>query len=141
VGNEYKTILGQGDTWCKPKSKNIHQNKKAKVSVKDDLLKFKPTWGARKIIQGHIPSSNGVTTAHTATPIIDEEIPGWKMGDGRILPHELLDAGQGKFSSDMDIGDSSSNDEYHLAPTTTTTTVRDQAAHKLLGSPISNQRE
>ncbi len=47
------------------------------------------------------------------------------MGDRQILLRELLDNGHGKFSSDMDISDSSSNNEYPLAPTTTTTTVRD----------------
>jgi hypothetical protein len=59
------------------------------------------------------------------TQIIDEESPGREMGDRQILLRELLDNGHGKFSSDMDISDSSSNNEYPLAPTTTTTTVRD----------------
>jgi hypothetical protein len=35
----------------------------------------------------------------------------------------------------MDISDSSSNSKYPPAPTTTTTMIRDQAAHKLLRPP------
>jgi hypothetical protein len=110
--------------------------KKAKISFEDDLLKYKPTRGVNKIIQGHIPSSNRATTAGTATQIINEENPRQEAGDGRILPRELLDDGQGKSSSDMDISDSSSNDEYPPTPTTTTTMIREQAAHKLLRPPI-----
>ncbi len=120
MGNKYKTTLGRGDTRIKLNSNELHQNKKAKVSFEDDLLKIKPTQGVNKIIQGHIPSSNGVTTAHTATRIINEESPGRVTGDRRILPCNLLDNGQGKSSSDMDIRDSSSNDEYPPAPTTIT---------------------
>jgi hypothetical protein len=78
---------------------------------------------------------NGATTACTATRIIDEESPGQVTCDGRILPRELLDNGQGKFSSDMDISNSSSNDKYTPAPTTTTL-MREQSTHKLLCPPI-----
>jgi hypothetical protein len=136
AGNKYKTTLGWGDTQSKLNSNKIHQNKTANVSFEDDLLKYKPTRGVKKTIQGHIPSSNGATTACTATRIIDDESPGWETGDGWILPRELLDNGQGKTSSDMDISDSSSNDEYPLAHTTTTTTIRGQAPHKILRPPI-----
>jgi hypothetical protein len=67
VGNEYKTTLGRGDTQSKLISNKIHQNKKAKISFEDDLLKYKPTGGVNKIVQGQIPSSNGATTACTMT--------------------------------------------------------------------------
>jgi hypothetical protein len=110
--------------------------KKAKVTFEDDLLKYKPTWGANKIIQGHIPSSNRATTARTMACIINDEIPGWVTGDRWILPCKLLDEGQGISSSDMDISNSSSNDEYPLAPTTTTKTTTEQAADELLCPPI-----
>ena len=95
MGNEYKTTLGRGDTRIKLNSNELHQNKKAKVSFEDDLLKIKPTQGVNKIIQGHIPSLNGATTARTAIQIIDEESPGQETGDRQILPHKLLDDGQG----------------------------------------------
>ncbi len=103
AGNEYKTTLGQGDTQSKLNSNEIHQNKTAKVSFEDDLLKYKPTRGVNKIIQGHITSSNGVTTARTVTQTVGEESPGREKGDGQILQRELLDSGQGKSLSNMDI--------------------------------------
>jgi hypothetical protein len=58
------------------------------------------------------------------------------MCDGRILLCKLLDNGQGKSSSDMDISNNSSNDEYPLAPTITTTMTMEQVAHDLLRPPI-----
>ncbi len=67
AGNKYNTTVGWGGTWNKLNSNKIHQNKNAKVSFEDHLLKYKPTWGANKVIQGHIPSLNVMTTAHTAT--------------------------------------------------------------------------
>ncbi len=76
MGNEYRTTLGWGDTRSKLNSNELHQNKKAKVTFEDDLLKYRPTRGANKIIQGHIPSANGATTACTAAHIIYEESPG-----------------------------------------------------------------
>jgi hypothetical protein len=48
TGNEYRTTLGWGDTWSKLDSNEIHQNKKAKVTFEDDLLKYKPTRGQTK---------------------------------------------------------------------------------------------
>jgi hypothetical protein len=68
--------------------------------------------------------------------INDVESPRQVMGDGQILPSELLDDGLGKSSSDMDITNSSSNDNSPPAPTTTTTISMEEAAHKLLRPPI-----
>ncbi len=45
MGNENKTLLGWGETQTKLNNNKIHQNKSAKVSFADDLLKYKPTRG------------------------------------------------------------------------------------------------
>jgi hypothetical protein len=73
--------------------------KKTKVTFEDDLLKYKPTRGANKIIQGHIPSLDGATTARTTAGIIDDESPGLVMGNEWMLPCKLLDNRQGIMNS------------------------------------------
>jgi hypothetical protein len=136
TGNGYKTTVGRGYTRSKIDSNELHQIKKAKVTFDNELLKYKPTRGANKIIQGHIPSASRATTAPTALRIINDESPGWVTGNGWILPRELLDGGQGKLSSGMDISSSSSDNKYPPAPSTTTMTMTEHAAYELLRPPI-----
>ncbi len=135
TGNRYKTAVGWGDTQSKIDSNELHQIKKAKVTFDGKLLKYKPTRGANKIIQGHIPSSSRATTAPIALRIIDDESTRRVMGNRQILPRKLLDNGQGKLSLGMDISDSSSIDKYPPAPPTTTTTTTEHDAYELLHPP------
>jgi hypothetical protein len=87
----------------------------------DSLLDFKPTRLVNKIIQGHAPNRR---REEQNKPARDGGNNGrtWEdKVDGRELPHELLDNGQGKsFSSDMDISNSSEEDAQPLATIDTT---------------------
>ena len=73
------------------------------------MLKNKPQRTSNKILEGHVPLAP------------DHYLLGWgqrnnsvytngKNGDGRVLPRVLLDDGQGKSPSDMDISSSESED-------------------------------
>ncbi len=57
-------------------------------------------------------------------------------GNGRMLPRKLLDEGQGKFLSDMEISDSSGNKKHPPEPTTRAGFIGGHAEHVLLRPPI-----
>ena len=82
------------------------QYKRIKVCVEHDILQYKPTRAGNKIIKGHIPSTKEATKSLPATMIDEGNHQGTK-GNGQVLPRKLLDEGQGKFASDMEISDSS----------------------------------
>ena len=74
----------------------MRQNhKKIKLRHNWDLLSTKPTRLASKTISGHVPKPTHEQDNHKANKHnISSQ---WKQGeDGRVLPRELLDNGQGK---------------------------------------------
>ncbi len=112
-----------------------NQNKRIKLCVETELLKTKPTQATNKIIVGHIPSTEEDRKSQPVAKI-DKETNQGKKCDKQVLPHELLDKGQGKFLSDMEISSSSSNKAPTPAPTQTTKLIGEEAEHVLLCPPI-----
>lgn len=90
-----------------------------KLSARISLLDPKPIRGPNKIIRGHVPSA---INAHSPRVKRNDGIStiSKAQGDGRALPQELLDDGQGKCEestatatdgdSDMDISMESTNE-------------------------------
>jgi hypothetical protein len=112
-----------------------NQNKRIKLCVETEILKTKPTRATNKIIKGRIPSTKEDRKSQPAS-IIDEATNQGREGDGRVLPRELLDKGQGKFLSDMEISNSSSNKTPTPAPTPSAKFIGEEAEHVLLHPPI-----
>jgi hypothetical protein len=98
-------------------------------------LKTKPTRATNKIIEGHILSTKEERMSQPAA-IIDKETNQGRKGDGRVLPRKLLDKGQGTFSSDMEIRDSSSDEAPTTAPIPGTKFIGEDAEQVLLRPPI-----
>ncbi len=98
-------------------------------------MKTKPTQATNKIIEGHILSTKENRKSQPAA-IIDKETNQGRKGDGRVLPRELLDKGQGKFLLDMEISNSSRDKAPILAPTPGAEFIGEDAEHVLLCPPI-----
>ncbi len=76
-----------------------HKHKRIKLSNPIKLLHTKPTQGINKIIKGHIPTT---PTPYPLAPVREQEkttTTGWAMGDGRVLPRDLLDNDKGLLDS------------------------------------------
>ena len=111
------------------------RNKQLNLSTPVALLDSKQRWVSNKILEGHVPPANPTnpprTRRVTGTATTTKE-----KGDGRVLPRELLDNGQGKCTmmadgdSDMDISVESMT-EADKQP-------KEQGEHALLDPPIIN---
>ncbi len=96
-------------------------NASTKLNGMDSLLDFKPTRQVNKIIHGHAPNKQREEQNKPARNGGNKGRTSEDKVDGRELPRELLDNGQGKsFLSDMDISTSSEENAPPLATTDTT---------------------
>ena len=83
-------------------------NKQLNLSTPFTLLDSKPSRVPNKILEGHVPSANPTNPPRTRR-VTGTATTAKEKGDGRVLPRELLDNRQGKFTmladgdSDMDI--------------------------------------
>ncbi len=90
----------------------------------DSLLNFKQSRAPNKIIEGHVPMATSPVPPvmrrgiGTATAKKDK-------GDGRVLPRELLDSGQGKCDMTVD-----SNSDMDISVEVESTTVADKGTKK-----------
>ncbi len=78
-----------------------------------NLLQQKPRRTPNKILEGHVsltPDHHLLGWVQRATRVSNNG----KNGDGRVLPRVLLDDGQGKSTSDMDISSSESEEGQHM---------------------------
>ncbi len=112
-----------------------NQNRIIKLCVENEILKTKPTRATDKIIEGHILLTKEDRKSQPAA-IINEETNQGRKGNRRVLPRKLLDEGQGKFLSDMEISNSSSNKAPIPAPTPGAKFIGEDAEHVLLCPPI-----
>jgi hypothetical protein len=69
------------------------------------LLGTRPHREPNKIIEGHVPIM-GDNQSPRLKPLVPNTSTNGQHGDGRVLPRVLLDDGQGKSPSDMDISSS-----------------------------------
>lgn len=83
--------------------------KQINLSTPFTLLDSKPSRVPNKILEGHVPSAKNPSNRPCMRREIGTVTTTKEKGDGRVLPRELLDNGQGKFTmladgdSDMDI--------------------------------------
>ena len=107
-----------------------------------ELLRLKPTREENKIIVGHIPAQ-AQTTASAKDKTQGSPRPEKTAVDGRALPRELLDNGQGKFDSGattmMSSGDSDMDISVESTPAAAIQPAQTKATdHILLQPPIIN---
>jgi hypothetical protein len=109
---------------------------KIKIPNKIGILESEPTRASNKIIKGHIPQ--GDDTKKKGKRLYGKENKKQTKGDGRVLPRELLDDGQGKSPSDMEISKSnqSKNESGETAHKGTTIGTDGRDKHTLLLPPI-----
>jgi len=100
-----------------------------------DLLNLKPTREHNKIIAGHIPSQAQATAPATATTrhIPEREK---RTTDGRALPRELLDNGQGKLDDEKNITLREDSDMDISVESTPAAATQATMEHILLRLPI-----
>ena len=77
------------------------QHKKFKLNLLANLLLSKPTQTASKTIIGHVPSSKQHINYNQQLQNKTIKRSKQKREDGRALPHDLLDNGQGKFTTEV----------------------------------------
>jgi hypothetical protein len=107
--------------WGAQKRNLGRDNASTKLNGMDSLLDFKPTRQVNKIIHGHAPNKQREEQNKLARDRGNKGRTSEDKVDGRELPRELLDNGQGKsFSLHMDISTSSKENAPPLATTDTT---------------------
>ena len=102
------------------------------------LLNYKPSRAPNKIIEGHVPMATSPSPPLVRRGI-GKETPTTDKGDGRVLPRELLDNGQGKCELTVD-----SNSDMDISVEVESTTAADRGTqkhgtHDLLDPPIINE--
>ena len=102
------------------------------------FLNCKPSRAPNKIIEGHVPMATSPSPPLVRRGI-GTETPTKDKGDGRVLPRELLDNGQGKCDLTVD-----SNSDMDISVEVESTTAAEQGtqkrgAHELLDPPIINE--
>ena len=105
------------------------QNKKPKLNSLSDILLSKPTRMASKTITGHVPSSKQHINYNQQLQNKTIQRSKRKRKDGWALPRELLDNGQGKFTTEaaaapVDVSKSNSRSNIDIS----TNDSRDMAA-------------
>ena len=101
------------------------------------FLNCKPSRAPNKIIEGHVPMATSPSPPLVRRGI-GTETPTKDKGDGRVLPRELLDNGQGKCDLTVD-----SNSDMDISVEVESTTAAEKGtqkrgAHELLDPPIIN---
>ena len=84
-----------------------------KLTSTATLLGDRPQWEPNKIIEGHVPVM-GDSQQKRWTPCVPTISTNGKNEDGRVLQRALVDDGQGKSSSDMDISSDKSAAARHV---------------------------
>ncbi len=107
--NDHQTTNIPGMTYCGQSTATTtggNKHKRLKLGVEIKILKAKPVKAKNKIIEGHVPETRVEPTPRTETTSTKTNTD-QKREDGWVLPRELLDDGQGKSTSDMEISESS----------------------------------
>ena len=110
-----------------------------KLSARISLLDSKPIRGPNKIIEGHVPSA---PQAHPLRANRDDGI--WTkpkaQGDGRALPRELIDEGQGKCERSTATATHGDSDMDNSVESTTAAVPQEEegGGYTLLDPPIIN---
>ena len=143
AANKHCTTGKRGPTHCViATAKGESEHKRSKLGTEIELLKSKPTRAINKIIEGRVPTAKADLPPQPETKLNGANT-GQTKGDGRVLPHELLDNGQGKSVSDMDISensgsgmDQSGSNSNKTAPKGSTPSTKEWDGHVLLCPPI-----
>jgi hypothetical protein len=108
-----------------------------KISSREQLLNQKQHRDANKIIHGHVPMRAKTCNVGDRPHRGGEPWGGARITDGRILPRELLDNGQGKsVSSDMEISSCSEGEEQSPEVMRTSTGGREEALGRFFLPPV-----
>jgi len=94
------------------------------------FLNCKPSRAPNKIIEGHVPMATSPSPPLVRRGI-GTETPTKDKGDGRVLPRELLDNGQGKCELTVD-----SNSDMDISVEVESTTAAEQRDTETWGARI-----
>ena len=87
------------------------------LNIREFLLSKKPTQAPNKILRGHTPGPTaGKADVPPGTQIVETNEEQGVTTNGKSLPRELLDDGQGKLGSDLDMEISSSSEGSIYSP-------------------------
>ncbi len=121
-----------------------NEHKGVNLSNDIDILKHKPTRATNKILEGHVPSKTTPPPPGMAKGS-NKVSPNDNKGDGRVLPRMLLNDGQGKSTSVMDISSSSKSEiVQHTSDRTGTApkksiTMHHQRGQAHIATPTNHQ--
>ena len=118
----------------------MYRNKQIKLSAPAHLLNSKPVRVPNKILDGHVPSA----TPHSKPRMegaIGAPTTAKDREDGRVLPRELLDDGQGKCNELKTPTESDSDSDMDISADSTTVAGQQgqgTGEQSLLRPPIIN---
>ncbi len=105
---------------------------------RESLLKQKPTQTTNKILQGQVLRASTEKQGNCAPGGKNFRQGGDVITDGRMLPRELLDDGQGKLiTSDRENSDSTDGSSWRRTVTTMEAPSGDSSQHRLLWPPVT----
>ena len=136
------TSMGATHTKATRHIKEGNCNKELKLGMPINLLDLKPIRGPNKILKGHVPLATKTHPPRVKRDNGKSTTPKTK-GNGRALPRELLDNGQGKCKESALMANDG-NSDMDISMEGTTEAIPQATApggHALLHPPIINTTE